>query len=371
MNRWEPLRQLVLARLREFLREPAAVFWVYGFPMIMIVTLGMAFRSQPIEAIRVVVQRDGDDDPRAAAIAEALGKFERFEIETLGATEGAIRLRTGKADLIIVGKDDSATDGSDPAATVQEGASGPLASGVEYRFDPTRPGSLLARDAAHDALQRAAGRVDRFEASDVAVSEPGSRYVDFLVPGLIGMSLMGGGMWGVGFAIVDMRIRRLLKRFLATPMRRSDFLIGMMISRLIFMIPEFVLLLVFARVAFGVSSAGGYLPVIVLILLGAVQFAGIGLLIASRASTIETVSGLMNLVMLPMWIFGGIFFSNERFPAIMQPLIQVLPITPLIGGLRRVMLEGATLIDLAPQLGLMALWSAVSFAIALRFFRWN
>lgn len=347
MNRWEALKQLVQARLREFLREPAAVFWVYGFPMIMIVTLGTAFRSQPIEAIKVSVIASSADHPTAAALQQN----ERFQVTAVSEEAATLGLRTGKTDLVIK-PSDSAGD-------------------LEFRFDPTRPGSVLARDAANDALQRSAGRIDPIETQNTLITEPGSRYVDFLVPGLIGMSLMGGGMWGVGFAIVDMRIRKLLKRFLATPMRRSDFLLGMMISRLLFMIPEFVLLLAFARVAFGVQSAGGYASVIVLILLGAIQFAGIGLLVASRASTIETVSGLMNLVMLPMWIFGGIFFSAERFPAITQPIIQLLPISPLISSLRAVMLEGASLLDLGPQLGLMALWSTLTFAIALRIFRWQ
>ena len=178
-------------------------------------------------------------------------------------------------------------------------------------------------------------------------------------------------MWGVGFAIVDMRIRKLLKRFLATPMRRSDFLIGMMISRLLFMIPEFLLLLVFARFAFGVSSVGGYLPVAVLILLGSIQFAGIGLLVASRASTIETVSGLMNLVMLPMWVLSGVFFSAERFPEVVQPAIKLLPLTAMNDALRAVMLEGKTLLEVGREIGILAAWGLSSFAIALKIFRWQ
>ena len=182
---------------------------------------------------------------------------------------------------------------------------------------------------------------------------------------------MGGGMWGVGYAIVDLRIRKLLKRFLATPMKRSHFLAAMMISRLVFMLPEFVVLLFFARVVFGVTSHGGYVAVMILILLGAVEFAGIGLLVASRAATIETVSGLMNLVMLPMWILSGIFFSNERFPDLMQPIIQILPLTPLINALRGVMLEGASIMSLGPELLTMGVWAVVTFAIALATFRWQ
>lgn len=361
MNTFEPLKQLVFARLREFTREPAAVFWVYGFPLIMIFALGVAFRSQPIEVIQVGVEA-GDE---AEQIIEALAGSERFQVTLLAAADAEPKLRTSQVEVVVRGK----------GGEGQAGGESPLASNeslsIEYQFDPSRPGSLLARNAVDDHLQRGAGREDVLVTQDVEVSEPGSRYVDFLVPGLIGMSLMGGGMWGVGFAIVDLRIRKLLKRFLATPMKRSHFLAAMMVSRLVFMLPEFVVLLVFARLAFGVTSHGGYLSLMVLILFGAVEFAGIGLLVASRASTIETVSGLMNLVMLPMWIFSGIFFSNERFPDMVQPIIQLLPLTPLINALRGIMLEGASLVSLGPELLTMGIWAVVTFVIALATFRWQ
>jgi ABC-type multidrug transport system permease subunit len=205
----------------------------------------------------------------------------------------------------------------------------------------------------------------------VEVDEPGGRYIDFLVPGLLGMSLMGGGLWGVGFVTVDMRVRKLLKRFLATPMRKTDFLMGIMISRMLFMVPEVLALLVFARFAFGVVNHGSTLAVTFLILLGAVMFSGIGLLAASRAKTIEAVSGIMNLIMVPMWIFSGIFFSSERFPDAVQPAIQALPLTPLISTLRSVMLEGASLAELVVPIAIMTAWSVVSFVLALRWFRWR
>ncbi|HEV3342021.1 MAG TPA: ABC transporter permease, partial [Pirellulales bacterium] len=203
-----PLWQLVLARVREFYRTPEAVFWVYGFPILMTVGLGIAFRNKPVERITVDVEQ-------AAAAEEtvrALQADPRFVVSLHDAGECRLRLRTGRAELFV-----SAASGSAPK--------------YEYFFDPTRPESVLARSAVDDALQRAAGRQDIATATDHAVDEPGGRYIDFLVPGLLGMSLMGGGLWGVGFVIVDMRIRKLLKRFLATPMRRTDFLSGIMISR--------------------------------------------------------------------------------------------------------------------------------------------
>jgi ABC-type multidrug transport system permease subunit len=353
-KRYWPVTQLVLSRLREFLREPEAVFWVYGFPILMTVGLGIAFQSRPVARSSVVVV----DGPAAAAAQEALTSSEtpeRFDVKVLSAEEARRQLRTGRTDVVVEATESST--GSQPHYT--------------YQFDPTRSESVLGRKALDDQLQRAAGRKDMADVTLVEIDEPGGRYIDFLVPGLLGMSLMGGGLWGVGFVTVDLRVRKLLKRFLATPMKKMDFLLGIMISRMLFMVPEVLALLVFARYAFGVVNHGTTTAVTFLILLGAVMFSGIGLLAASRAKTIEAVSGIMNLVMVPMWIFSGIFFSPERFPDAVQPVIQALPLTPLISTLRAVMLEGASLSDLLVPIAIMTAWSTVSFALALKLFKWR
>jgi ABC-2 type transport system permease protein len=347
-HRYRPLLQLTLARMREFLREPEAVFWMYVFPLALVAALGVAFRNRAVETFRIAVQeRDGVE-----AVCTALNGNPRFRATACDEQEGRVRLRTGRADLMLVVSDKPGMR-------------------YEYYFDPTRPESVLARDSVDDFLQRAAGRREAAEVHDHEIDEPGGRYIDFLVPGLLGMGLMGGGLWGVGFAVVDMRIRKLLKRYLATPMKRSHFLAALIISRLLFTISEVLLLLVFARAVFGVASQGGYASIGLLIVLGSLEFSGIGLLVASRAQTIETVSGLMNAVMLPMWIGSGIFFSMERFPTAMQTALNWLPLTPLIHALRSVMLEGTSIVHLGTDLALIAAWGCVAFALALRWFRWK
>jgi ABC-type multidrug transport system permease subunit len=354
-RRYWPLGSLISARVREFYREPEALFWVYGFPILMTVALGVAFRSQRVDKLIV----DIVETPAANAARDALTSAEtneRFLAAVFPEEEARIRLRTGRTDLVVL------------IGPPNDASSRPH---YEYRFDPTRPQSVLARNAVDDQLQRAAGRRDVADVTLTPVNEPGSRYIDFLVPGLLGMSLMGGGLWGVGFVTVDMRMRKLLKRFLATPMKKVDFLLGIMLSRMLFMVPEVIILLLFARYAFGVVNNGSYLVLMFFILLGATMFAGIGLLVASRAKTIETVTGLMNLVMLPMWIVSGIFFSSERFPDAAQPIIKAVPLTPLIDSLRAVMLEGATLASQFSRIAIMAAWALISFALALRWFRWR
>lgn len=364
-HRYWPLGQLILARLREFYREPEAVFWVYGFPIVMVVLLGIAFRNKPVEQVRVDIVKG----PLAEQVKGDLAKGapnKVFMAEINDSDAARMRLRTGKTDLVIqtlpliTSVRVAPPTGDDEIHQVHE-----------FFFDPSRPESVLARNTVDDALERAAGRKDVVKVSDHPVEEPGSRYIDFLVPGLLGMGLMGGGLWGVGFVTVDMRIRKLLKRFVATPMKKSHFLGGIMISRLVFMVPEVLVLLVFSRLVFGVVIQGSLLDVLVLILLGAFTFAGIGLLVASRARTLETVSGLMNLVMLPMWVLSGIFFSSERFPDAAQPVIKAIPLTPLINGLRAVMLEGKSLPDIATELAILAAWGICTFILALRWFRWT
>jgi ABC-type multidrug transport system permease subunit len=305
----------------------------------------------------------------------ALAGEPRFVVTVGNEQSARRRLRGGKTDVVVIA--------SDAAAGTSDEASGPNAAGASdaaresnaasfvYLYDFTRKESLLARNAVEDALQRAAGRRDAFTAADRNFDEPGGRYIDFLVPGLLGMSLMGGGLWGVGYVIVDMRIRKLLKRFLATPMPRSHFLAAILTSRLLFLLPEVLVLLAFARFVFGVQSQGGLAGVLVFILLGAIAFAGIGLLVASRARTLESVSGLMNLVMLPMWVLSGIFFSSDRFPAAVQPYIKLLPLTMAIDGLRGVMIDGLAAWSQPKELFGLAIWATVSFALALRLFRWN
>jgi ABC-type multidrug transport system permease subunit len=351
-----PIWQITVSRVKEFLRAPAAIFWVYGFPILMMLSLGTAFRDNPREEIRVDLVESPEAGSRTkdslATITERLRSDPSFKLSFPETTESwQKRLQSGKTDLVIE------VSGDGPS---------------EFRVwdEPHRAESRLARRALEAALLRwHASEAPSFTTQHLEA--PGSRYIDFLVPGMIGMGLMGGGLWGVGFVVVDMRVRKLLKRFLATPMRKSDFLLGIMFSRLIFTLGDIVFLMLFGYLVFGVRCLGSYLDLTAAVLLGAAAFAGIGLLVASRAETLETVSGLMNLVMLPMWILSGIFFSSERFPDVVQPLINALPLTALNQLLRGIMLEGKSIAWQWPQVAILAAYASITFALALRTFRWR
>jgi len=347
-RRWRdhPLVQLTLVRYREFYREPEAVFWVFIFPVLLTAGLGIAFRSRPPERTPVaLVARGAADDTLAARVAAADG----LKLRTLPGPEAAQALRTGDVSLVILPSD----------------------SGVEYRYDPARPDAREARLRVDEAVQRAAGRTDPVRATERTVSETGARYVDFVVPGLLGMNLMGSGIWGLGFAIVDARRKHLLKRLAATPMSRAQFLASFVLSRITFLVAEVALLLGFAVLVFRVPTRGSLLFLAGLCLLSSIAFASLGLLLAARPRTVEGVSGLMNLVMLPMWIFSGVFFSSSRFPDAVQPIIKALPLTAVNDALRATMLRGAGPAQLVPELTVIGAWLVVSFVLAVRLFRWR
>jgi ABC-type multidrug transport system permease subunit len=341
-----PVIQLLLARLREFFREPEVIFWVYGFPLILAVGLGIAFTEKEPKPPAVDIQGTPEQTNVAALASLLQGKG--LSVEVHPPAECTQRLSAGKTSLFVV----------------------PTAEGNRFVYDKAREDSVLARHWV-DAVLCREGCPHAPAVTTQAVETPGERYIDFLMPGLIGMNLMGGGLWGVGFVIVDMRVRKLLKRFLATPMRRSDFLLSILSARLVFMLPEMVLLLVFGWLAFGVPVRCPLPTLALVIVVGAAAFAGIGLLVACRAQKTETVSGLMNAVMLPQWLLSGTFFSSDRFPEVVQPLVQALPLTQLNRTLRDVMLQDKSLTEIAWRLGFLTLWGTVSFTLALRWFRWR
>jgi ABC-type multidrug transport system permease subunit len=338
------LWQLTLWRLRELLREPEAVFWVFAFPILLALALGVAFKNRAPQAVSVAVQEGAG----AAGTATALEGRPGLRVIRVDSAEAYRRLRSGRVALIVIPGD-------------------PLT----LQFDSTRGESRLARLETEAALQVAAGRHDAVWVREALVTEPGSRYIDFLIPGLLGLNIMGTGMWGIGFSIVRTRSDKLLKRFHASPMRRGQFLLAQALARLVFLVLEVVAVLGFGALAFGVPFRGSVVLLGVVVLAGALAFAGLGLLVASRSRTVEGVSGLMNFVMVPMWVFSGVFFAWSNFPDVIHPFIRLLPLTALNDGLRAVLLDGAGPLAVGGALAVMATWGVVSFAISLRIFRWS
>lgn len=339
-----PIVQLTLARFREFIREPEAVFWTFVFPIAVSLALAMAFPSKADSDVLVGLQPGPSADPLRAVLTQRGG----IAVRDVRPEEERRALREGEVNVVVVP--------TNPPT---------------YRFDPAREESRYARAVVDDALKRAAGRQDPWTAREEPQEVAGSRYIDWFVPGLIGMGLMSNSMWGIGFGIVQARMRKLLKRMIASPMRKSEYLLAQLIARLAFLPAEVLVPLLFAVIALGMPVNGSAVAIVVTTLVGTLSFGAMGLLLATRARTIEAISGLMNLVMLPMWILSGVFFSSANFPDAVQPVIQALPLTAQIDALRAIILDGATLADVSSELAVLALWGVVPFFAALRLFSWR
>jgi ABC-type multidrug transport system permease subunit len=326
-----------------FLREPEAMFWVFVFPMILAGVLGFAFKSSGPRPS--VVALTGADQ----ALARVLHGDDLLEVrEDADAEAAMLGLRSGRFDAVV-------SPGAPPVV----------------RLDPARPESDVARLRIERRLLAASGASLEGLIAAEKVEAKGSRYIDFLFPGLLGMNLMGTGMWGIGFAVADLRRRKVLKRLLVTPMRRSSLLASFLLSRLVWLVGELAILVAFALLALGVPFRGGVLAFLALAFLGATVFAGLGLLATSRARTLEAASGMLNVVMMPMWLASGVFFSYERFPAAVQPVLRLLPLTALNDALRALMLDGSGLAAVVPQLLVLVGWGILGFLLALKIFRWQ
>jgi ABC-2 type transport system permease protein len=336
--------ELTRARLLESIREPEALFWMFVFPVLMALALGIAFPARTVDPV-IVGLVAGE---RAAATAEALSRVPGVEVQVLSREAADLALSRATVQIVV-------EPGAPPA----------------YRYDPARAEGRLARRVFDHALQRAAGREDAWAAREVTATTVGARYIDWLIPGLLGMTVMSTGLWGVGFSVVQARTRKLLKRLVATPMRRRDYLLAQGLSRLVFLVLEAAVLLAFGAWVFGVPMYGSWVVLGLVTLLGASTFVAIGLLAASRARTVEALSGLLNLITLPMWILSGVFFSSSNFPLWLQPFIQALPLTALNDALRLVMLEGGSWAVIAGDVGLLSAWALGSFGLALFLFRWR
>jgi ABC-2 type transport system permease protein len=335
------LYQLTMIRFRLFLREPEAIFWIFVFPILLAVGLGIAFRNRPADVFQV--------GATTAQLTQALAADKGIKAATMNEADGSRALATGSILLLVTNTPD----------------------GVAYKYDETNPDARTARMVADRAIQTAAGRREAVHVDNQLVHETGSRYIDFVVPGLLGMNLMGSAIWGMGFSIVESRQKKLLKRLVASPMPRWQYLASYLLSRLSMLVIEVVGFLGFARLVFGVPFRGSMWQLGLLCVLTSLAFSALGLLVASRAKTMEAASGLMNLVMLPMWILSGVFFSATRFPAVIQPVVRALPLTAAIEALRGNMLQGTNLGQQTAQIGILLAWLVVAFAVSLRIFRWR
>lgn len=361
---WAGLRALTRARILAFVREPAVIFWVFAFPALLALALGLAFRDEPAAAPRIGVALGSAATPGDEALLSLLRKSERVSLEERPKAELDHRLRKGGVDLVL----EWAGGSQSPDVAASAAGSTPR---YDLRYDPTRAEGVLARLVLDDVIQDGLGRKDVAELRERTEVPRGARYIDYLMPGLIAMNLMSSALWGVGYGMVQERSKKLMRRFATTPLSRTSFLSSYILSRLLFLAVEVAFLVAFGALVFDVTVQGSLFALFFVALIGVLSFTGFAVLCAARTASVEVVSGFINALTLPMWLLSGTFFSYERFPEALHPLIQLMPLTALNDGLRMITNEGAGLIEVLPQLGVLTGWGALTFLLGVRLFRWR
>lgn len=333
----------VNARWREFRREPSAFFFVLFMPLVWMLLLGFAFSGSQKETVGVGWPKGGDE-----RVHDALARSE--SIRLVEGTEEELTTALQRGDVLVI---------------VDMGE-----KGVTYVYDPANKESRRARWVANDVIQQAGGRADPVITMDEVAAIPGTRYIDFLVPGLLALSLMSTSIWGTGLTIVAARRENLLKRYLATPMQPYEYILSHIVARFLIMVVEIAVVLVAARLIFNFRVAGRMTDFLALAVLGTAGLTALGLLLGARTANTGLMNGLANLISLPMMILGGAWFSRANFPEWLATAARFLPLTPLIDGLRRVALEGVGLAQLGPELGVLAFYFVVCTVAARLTFKW-
>ncbi len=347
------LYNLIAVQFKEFFREPAIIFWALIFPLAIAGVLGIAFTKQeePVRKIAIIENSLASGSSNLAKLIErnsqaTVNDLPSFEFINMTAEEAALKLKRGEINVFIeVAEQDR----------------------LNFNFDPLNAeGRLVYLMLENNFLQQ-----DRIHALAVKpITTQGNRYIDFLIPGLIALGIMNSCIWGIGWNLIEGRIKKLMRRMVATPMRKSYFLLGHIISRAVLAALEAALLLIFAYYVFDINIQGSYLAFAVVFFTGVMAFAGIAVFASSRATTTTEGNGIINAIVLPMTILSGIFFSYRSFPDWAITIIEKLPLTMLADALREIFNEGATLANVGGYIAGMAITGLVFFVAGLRIYKW-
>ena len=358
-----------MVQFREYFREPGALFWSFAFPILMSYGLGIAFSGKNtvvrnIAIDETIVSASGKLNTfihtRGKEIAPSIDHHKRYEVnihnEKLGTTtykftyttwdDAVVHMKRGNVSLIMTEAHDS----------------------IHFHFDPKNPEAQLIYTNMNMILT---DRTFLSQSDDIKIlSGEGTRYIDFLIPGLLAMGIMSSCLWGISYDMIDKRAKKLLRRMVATPMRKSNYMIAQLISRLVLAFAESVLLITFAYFTFHTSIQGSIPALILVFLSGNFVFIGIGILIASRTSNTQIGNGLISAITMPMMVLSGIFFSYYNFPDAVIPIIQKLPLTMFADGLRSIFIEGAGIMNVLPNIIILSLTGLITFTVGLKIFKW-
>lgn len=341
------LVQLVLAQFKEFVREPGVLFWGFIFPILIAGILGLAFMQRPDikSTVAVVGEREAMDTPLQRRL-DSLNKAEGFHLIYLSKEEALAKVRRGEIALYM----EETGDGE-----------------AVFHYDPVNNDARMQYLSITNALLSPGN--DQFR--EAHITARGNRYIDFLVPGLIAMGIMNSCLWGIGWNLIDYRIKKLMRRMVATPMKKSVFLLALFISRGVLLLIEASIIVAFAYFAFDVTIQGSVPAFFMVFLSGLTAFAGLAALMASRARHSQVGNGLINAITLPMIILSGIFFSYQNFPDWVVAMVRFLPLSILADALRAVFNEEAGVAESLFEAGALLLLGVGFFFAGLKIFKWH
>jgi len=370
--------QLISAHFKEIIRQPAVIFWGIIFPILMALGLGIAFTQQTDIVRHVAVINDTAGAATSKTPPPLIRKFLETHAQKLPASgdqpqEYKITLtnkKLGNTTFLF-----ETTTWHHAIVLLKRGNLGIILSEkngrIEYHFDPLNTDAHFLYLKLSKIFGNNGAPMEENLKSVHPLTVRGTRYIDFLVPGLMAMGIMMSCMWGLSYGMIDKRSKKLLRRMVATPMRKSYFLISLMTVRIVMNLIESSLLFFFAWLAFHITIEGSIIGLFAIFLAGNIAFGGIAIFVSCRTSNTEIGNGLVNAVVMPMMVLSGVFFSYHNFPDWSIPVIQKLPLTLLADGLRSIFIEGAQMTEVMLPVALLLGIGIFFFSVGLKFFKWH
>jgi ABC-2 type transport system permease protein len=355
--------KLIIANFKQFIRDRTALFFTFAFPLLFMVIFGLAFSGEQNISYNIGLINN-DDSPIGTSISTALQQIPAFEISEGGLDDKLAELEDGDLSAVVL-----------IPAGLEDILSSGQAADITVYYDPSQTtSSPIILSVLNESINiinlQLAEQPVLLNLAQESIQARQLRNIDYLVPGILAMSLMFLGMFG-GVPMVEWREKQVLKRFGATPLRRSTMIFSQVAYRLILAVVQAVIIIAVAFFAFDVEIVGNWFLLLGLVLLGALTFVSIGYFAVSRAKTVEGAMPIINLVQFPMLFLSGIFFPVEFFPDFMRPIVDAIPLTYLGDGFRQVMVEATPLHSLGFDVAILSGWLLVTMVLAIRFFRWE
>lgn len=364
--------KLVSANFKMTVRNVTSLFWLFVFPILMMSLIGIAFGGIGKQTVKIAIVQM-DKGQTAASITKSFSRIKDFKVSKANKETALKRLKDGKIDAVLVmDKDFSAA--LERKLLAKKNSIKPAKIGLYY--DPSATfTSQAVRSAVANILteinRRMSGAPVLISYASHSVRSIGLRYIDFLVPGIIALTIMNSALFGLGGTVVNYRERGILRRLKVTPQPLSGFIAAQITNQLLFAILRAALLIIVAMILFKVVVIGSLIALAVVVIIGSLTFTTIAFFVASFAKTRETSDTLSNIISMPMMFLGGVFFPVDSVPKWIRPLVEVMPLKYLGDAMRDVMIKGNSLWQVRTDMYILIGFAFVFFLVSIKFWKWE